>query len=132
MVDGPHRHANGATAPRSSHKLGLSVPRSALGRGRVIANVFDGGPKTRVRLEVAGHPQPIEMERMTTPDPLMVELFSGEAPRKAWVAAVASSHIWQGPLPAGLDPGAHVLLVRAGDEYGREHIARAVVEVTPA
>jgi hypothetical protein len=32
----------------------------------------------------------------------------------------------------GLSPGAHVLLVRARDEYGRERAARTVVEVTPA
>ena len=31
----------------------------------------------------------------------------------------------------GLSPGAHVLLVRARDEYGREHTARTVIEVTP-
>lgn len=66
------------------------------------------------------------------PDPLMVELFDGTAPRKPWVEAVQSSHIWQGALPGSLDPSAHVLLVRAWDEYGREHVARAVLEVTPA
>jgi len=38
--------------------------------------------------------------------------------------------MWQGALPGTLRPGAHVLLVRASDEYGREHVARAVLEVT--
>lgn len=131
MVDGPHRRA-GEPARHGSHKLGLSVPRGALGASRVVANVFDGGPTTTVLMEVAGLPQPMEMQKVAAPDPLMVELFSGAAPRKAWVAAVASSHIWQGPLPARLGPGAHVLKVRARDEFGREHIAHAVIEVTPA
>ena len=59
----------------------------------------------------------------------MRELFQGNT-RKDWVAATASSHLWQAALPAGL--GAHVLLMRARDEYGREHLARSVLEVTPA
>jgi hypothetical protein len=60
----------------------------------------------------------------------MRELFQGDTPRKAWVAATPCAHLWQAPLPKGLEPGAHVLIVRARDEYGREHTARAVVEVT--
>ncbi len=103
----------------------------ALGASRVIANVFDGGPKTRVELEIDGHGGPVAMRAATLPDPLMLELFNGEAPRKAWVQAVPCSHIWQGALPLGLAPGAHALVVRAWDEYGRPHVARAVIEVTP-
>jgi hypothetical protein len=72
------------------------------------------------------------MHAASMPDPLIVELFARDAPRKAWVGAVASSHIWKAALPATLPPGAHVLLVRAWDEYGREHLARAVLEVTGA
>jgi C terminal of Calcineurin-like phosphoesterase/Calcineurin-like phosphoesterase len=133
LVDGPHRRAGDSRAARQGgHKLGLSIPRAALGQSSVLANVFDGGPSTRVAFEIAGYRQPIEMERVAMPDPLMVDLFSSEAPRKAWVAAVTSSHIWKGPLPTGLAPGARALTVRARDEYGRVHIARAVVEVTPA
>ena len=129
IVDGPHR-ANGG-AGRGSDRLGLSVPLDAVGQCRVIANVFDGGPRTRVALEILGRSERTAMTAVSMPDPLMLELFKGECPRKAWVEAVASSHIWQAPLPDGLRPGAHVLLVRAFDEYGREHVVRAVLEVTP-
>ena len=132
IVDGPHRRASEVTAGRQgSRRLGLSVPHDALAHSRVIANVFDGGPKTSVAFEILGHSERTAMARVAMPDPLVLELFKGETPRKSWVQAVASSHIWQGALPGTLRPGAHVLLVRARDEYGREHIARAVLEVTP-
>jgi hypothetical protein len=71
------------------------------------------------------------MSPVSMPDPLMRELFDGAAPRKSWAAPVACSHLWQGALPDTLPPGAHVLLVRAWDEYARVHVARAVLEVTP-
>ena len=70
------------------------------------------------------------MTPASMPDPLMAELLAGDTPRKAWVTATPCAHLWQAALPAGLAPGAHVLQVRAVDEYGREHIARTVLEVT--
>lgn len=134
LVDGPHcdRTGNAAPARSSSAKLGLAVPVSALGQCRIVANVFDGGPKTRVSCEIVGQSWQMPMLPASMPDPLIRDLFMGDAPRKAWVQAVASSHIWQVPLPATLPPGAHVLQVRAWDEYGREHIARTVLEVVPS
>jgi hypothetical protein len=70
------------------------------------------------------------MVPVPAPDPLMCELFAGDTPRKSWVAATPCAHLWQAALPAGLPPGAHVLLVHACDEYGREHVVRTVLEVT--
>jgi hypothetical protein len=134
MIDRPHRstrqHDRGrATAGR----LGLPIAREALAGCRVIANVFDGGPNTRVGLEVigsAGRCGPLDMAPACIPDPLMAELLAGDTPRKGWVTATPCAHLWQAALPAGLAPGAHVLEVRAVDEYGREHLARTVLEVT--
>lgn len=134
LVDGPHcRLGNAANVePQRSGKLGLSVPVDALGQCQVVANVFDGGPRTSVTYEIIGRSGQTPMRQASMPDPLIVELFAGDAPRKAWVQAVASSHIWTAALPAALPLGAHALVVRACDEYGREHVARAVLEVTSA
>jgi hypothetical protein len=99
----------------------------------VIVNVFDGGPKTRVTLEIqspAGRRGQLTMTPAAIPDPLMAELLSGDTPRKAWVTATPCAHLWQAALPAALAPGAHVLEVRAVDEYGRAHVTRTVLEVT--
>jgi len=119
---------------QAADRLGLSVPLHALPGCRVIANVFDGGPRTRATLEVLGShqggPERTPMAPVSMPDPLMRELFQGDTPRKAWVAATPCAHLWQAALPTALAPGAHVLLVRAVDDYGREHTARTVIEVT--
>jgi hypothetical protein len=99
----------------------------------VLANVFDGGPRTRVTVEILGHGSrggPTPMTPASGPDPLSADLFRGPAPRKAWVAATPCAHLWQCALPQDLAPGAHTLLVRSIDEYGRAHTARALLEVT--
>jgi hypothetical protein len=130
LVDGPHRRTGRASAgPGACDRLGLSIPNDALAACRVLANVFDGGPRTRVTLEVAGRPERVAMAPASAPDPLMCELFAGDMPRKSWVAATPCAHLWQAALPPGLAAGAHVLLVRARDEYGREHTARTLLEV---
>jgi C terminal of Calcineurin-like phosphoesterase/Calcineurin-like phosphoesterase len=127
LIDGPH--CRRADLAQPAGKLGLSVPSAALPHCHVLANVFDGGPKTRVTYEIIGHAKEIPMQPAPIPDPLMVDLFASNAPRKSWAQAVASSHIWKAALPGTLGPGAHTLVVRARDEYGREHVARAVLEV---
>jgi hypothetical protein len=134
LIDGPHRHSGRHDQARpTADRLGLSVGYATLAAGRVIANVFDGGPKTRVTLEVlgcSGRCGPLAMSPAAIPDPLMAELLSGDMPRKAGVAATPCAHLWQAPIPSRLAPGAHVLEVRAIDEYGRKHLARRVLEVT--
>jgi hypothetical protein len=95
----------------------------------VLANVFDGGPRTRVVCQIAGRSAEMPMQPVAMPDPLMTGLYSHGMPRKDWVQAVVSSHIWKAPLPCALPAGAHTLIVRAWDENGREHVARAVLEV---
>jgi C terminal of Calcineurin-like phosphoesterase len=139
LVDGPHRSAHMAARARQpghppADRLGLTVPRQALADCRVVANVFDGGPRTCVTLEVTSakgsRAERTPMAPAAVPDPLMRELFQGDTPRKAWVTATPCAHLWQAPVPRDLAPGAHVLLIRARDEYGREHAARTVIEVT--
>jgi hypothetical protein len=134
LIDGPHRGARHDQGRPTADRLGLSVAFKSLAGCRVIANVFDGGPKTSVTLEVRGSGGcfgPLAMSAAAIPDPLMSELLSGDTPRKGeWVAATPCAHLWQAPLPSGFAPGAHVLQIRAIDEYGREHLARTVVEVT--
>lgn len=131
LLDGPHRRRPpGAQSGTAS--LGLCVPEIDVGVCRIVANVFDGGPKTRVSFEIVGRTHAKPMQKVSMPDPIMLDLFAGNVPRKSWVQAVASSHMWQAPLPTALPPGAHVLLVRVLDEYDREHTTRTVIEVTPS
>ena len=66
-------------------------------RGELIANVFDGGPRTKVTMRI-GARAPIEMQRQIQPDPFVAELFNrNRSEKKPWVKAEVSSHIWTRP-----------------------------------
>ena len=95
----------------------------------LVANVFDGGPKTVVTCSLDAGPA-VTMKKISRPDPFVQQIY-GRYPDtiKPWVKPVPSSHIWSVKLPAGLRPGAYALKVKAVDEYGREHRDGMVLEV---
>jgi calcineurin-like phosphoesterase family protein len=115
---------------RQVQLLGSPVPRGALGASTLIANVFDGGEKTKVIMKIGGR-SPVEMTRSARPDPFVEEVFArNEATKKPWVKADISSHIWIARLPADLEPSAHRVIVEATDEYGKRLTGRIALEVT--
>jgi len=110
--------------------LGSPVPRDAVGASTLIANVFDGGEKTKVKM-VIGDREPIEMARRARPDPFVQEVFArNEATKKSWVKAEDSSHIWTARLPGDLAPGTYPVVVEATGEYGQPLSGRLALEVT--
>jgi hypothetical protein len=98
---------------------------------QVTVDVFDGGPRTHVELELEGLGlAPIEMVRTAATDPYVVEMFSRHADLcKSWVKPAVSSHVWSASLPCGIGPGAYRLVARARDQYGREHTERRTLEI---
>lgn len=108
------------------------LTRDSLPALDVVADVFDGGPRTTVTCEIEGSGlPPVAMQRRTIADPFVVETFAKHhALHKPWVEPAPSSHVWTAPLAAELAPGAYRLAVRATDEYGREHVSHMVLEVT--
>ena len=112
---------------RQVRLLGSPVPRDALSASTLVANVFDGGEKTKVKM-VIGDRAPVEMVRTARPDPFVEEVFArNEATKKAWVKANDSSHIWTARLPRDLKPEPIAVVVEAIGEYGQplERTARA-------
>ncbi len=106
------------------------VAADRLASTRLVVNLFDGGPRSKVELSVAGGPTK-PMRKTERLDPFVVEVYARNADtKKPWLEAGVSSHIWQATLPGNLEPGTHRLDVRATDEYGREHAASMVLEVT--
>ena len=115
---------------RQVRLLGSPVPRDALSASTLIANVFDGGERTKVKM-VIGDRAPIEMTRSSRPDPFVQEVFArNEATKKAWVSADNSSHIWTARLPGDLAPGTYRVVVEASGEYGQRLSGRLALEVT--
>ncbi len=110
---------------------GDPVPQRRLGTCRLVANVFDGGPKTSLSYEIArvsGGPRPMQREAMYDPSFVALQARPG-ASFKSWVTPVASSHIWTAPLPENLAPGAYRLSVMLIDEYGRSRVGQTLLEV---
>lgn len=112
MIDGP------------SARSGASLACSDLPGCMLVANVFDGGPITRVSYEIAGTGTRHPMHHSAATDPFVAH--------KPWARPVPSSHVWKASLPPGLSPGTHHVIVRAANEYGREARAHMLLDVRDA
>ena len=93
------------------------------GGTRLLVDVFDGGPRTRVTCEVIGQSHTTRaLARHAVRDPFADELFTRHAALcKPWVKACPSSHVWIGAAPISEGP----IIVRITDEYGRSHSLKA-------
>lgn len=96
----------------------------------VLVNLFDGGPKSRVRFQINDGPM-LPMSLTHRADPKVNELFARNvATKKSWVNAIPSTHLFEADLPDDLQAGVHTLSVEAIDEFGKVHHAHAVLEIT--
>jgi len=112
---------------RIAQLFGSPISAEAAGTTYVVVNVFDGGPKTRVRYSNGGR-SPIEMRRIRRPDPFVSQVFL----RNPLTKKSGPSPIWIGRLPADLEPGTHRADFLVSDEYGRERRDHLVIEVVGA
>jgi C terminal of Calcineurin-like phosphoesterase/N terminal of Calcineurin-like phosphoesterase len=114
---------------RPGQLLSPPIRLAAVPSTTIVANVFDGGPKTKTNM-IIGERAPIEMTRVRTPDPFVAEVFSrNEATKKPWIKAEPSSHIWRARLPRDLLVGTHRVVVEAVNEYGEIVRAQIALEV---
>ena len=106
------------------------IAAERLGSTRLVVNLFDGGPRSKVEASIGGSSY-AALSKVERLDPFVVEVYErNRDSKKPWVEAGQSSHIWQMPLPPGLEPGTHRVAVRATDEYGHARVASMVLEVT--
>lgn len=99
----------------------------------VLANVFAGSPRCQVEMRIGGGTW-LPMERVLRPDPAFVEMKRLEAgprppPGRALPVPQRSSHLWMARLPAGIEPGTHVVTVRTTDQFGARHEGKRVFRV---
>ena len=96
---------------------------------RVVANVFDGGPRTKVTFALDDG-KPIEMTRVARVDPFVAQLYARYPETiKKWVTPQHCSHLFAAPLPVNLQAGTYALKVAATDEYGQPLTGAMVLEV---
>ena len=114
---------------RHGELLGNRFEMSQLYSTRVLVNLFEGGPRSAVEFQI-GDASATQMLRVVRTDPFFEELFQREADTmKSWVEPMETPHIWEAPLPEGLQPGVHTITVRATDEYGRIHTEHKLFEI---
>lgn len=115
---------------RQGEILGSPIARARVASTTILANVFDGGPRTTVAMRI-GDRDALPMTRRSTPDPFVREVFArNEATKKPWVKAEPCSHVWTARLPVDLPAGTHRLVVEAIGEYGDVVTGRIALEVT--
>jgi len=116
------------------HSVGSPISDDMVRAIDIIVNVFDGGPRTTVEYRIDGF-EAVRMKPTRRRDPFVQEVFAAnQATKKPWAQAELCSHVWTARLPADLEAGAHCIMVRVVDEYGREHHDCLCLEVisTPA
>lgn len=136
MLETQH-HAGGPEVQRE-YRMGQllgggPVPRSAAYGATLLANFYEGGPRSRLAFAVEGMEGFVPMRPAARHDPFVEEVYSrNAATKKPWVRPVRSTHLWQARLPADLAAGTRRVVVRATDEFGRTHEAAMVLEIVEA
>jgi len=121
--------ADGMRDERLDEAIGGTIDLDHLHAAEVVANLFDGGPRSKLEMQIGDRP-PVPMTRTDRSDPYVEQLFARyKETMKSWVVPEASSHVWVAGLPLDLDPGVHTITVTAVDEYGAHHTARRILEV---
>ena len=120
-----------AEAEEGPRPLGCQIAPHQLPHARLVVDIFDGGPRTDVRIEIEG-PQhkALPLQKSVAPDPFVIDfLAANPLTCKPWFEAAPCSHLWSAPLPPDLVPGIHRVTVRARDQYGADLLAHLLIEV---
>ncbi|MBY0375448.1 MAG: calcineurin-like phosphoesterase C-terminal domain-containing protein, partial [Bryobacteraceae bacterium] len=111
-------------ATRGAAPAAIETVSARTDRDRLLVNVFDGGPRTRVYVEAGGERH--ILRRIHETDPHTEHLYREAGPTlKYWVQAEASSHLWAldvSALPAEAVHDARLTIV---DEFGRVRLEKA-------
>ena len=131
MVDAAyHGPEGGYRDSRPGELYDGRINQDQVAAASVVVNLFDGGPRSKVRLQVDDG-EWANMRRVTTFDPSYLEWAERHAAViKPWVAPAPSTHLWIADLPDDLGPGTHLVSIAATDEFGTTHHGHKVLEVT--
>lgn len=101
---------------------------------KVVANVFNGNTKTKVRMRVRGFGEWLPMEHLPQSDPAYDAayqrdvVFAGDK-RTTIPAPKVSGHIWSAQLPAEIPHGVHILEVESTDMFGQVDTGIRLIDV---
>ena len=89
---------------------------------KVVANVFNGNSKSKVRMRVRGFGGWLPMQHLPQTDPAYAAAHQRDVAKADGKRAVLpepklSGHIWSAQLPAGIPRGVHILEVESTDMF---------------
>lgn len=102
-----------------------AVPPSRLAETPVLVNFFNGNERSRVEMSLDDSGEWVPLDHAPQIDPLYARVTERESGQGASV----SQHMWEGRLPADLEPGGHVIRIRAMDMHGQEFTDTRIVRV---
>lgn len=115
------------------YQMNITAPKVVPYKGRtsspVVVNFFMGSPNDKVEYRI-GNGNWQKMTYVETADPAYIaKLFEWDytdtlLPGRRPSNAVISTHLWQGAIKVDLEPGEHVIEVRATDRYGKQHTGK--------
>ena len=116
---------------RLGQLFGSPIARASLGAASLVANVFDGGPKTKATMRIGDRPA-VEMTRRATPRPVRSGTVRAQRGDKEGRGSRRRSPRTCGPraCPSTSPSGAHRVIVEAVTEYGDVVSGRLALEVT--
>ena len=101
----------------------------------VTANFFAGSERCRMDMTLDGGASWLPMERFTGTDPECARMQAMNPHRLdgvwGWDVDEPSrtGHLWRARLPEGMEPGTHLLTVRATDLFGQTHTGHRVIRI---
>jgi hypothetical protein len=101
------------------------VEKDSLTDTPVLVNVFNGSPESTVEMAVGDGGEWTAMAFAPQPDPLYARVTQRESGQGASI----SFHMWEARLPAGLEPGGHLIRVRVRDRFGQQYHASRILRV---
>lgn len=147
-IDGPSYKIHYKPAGRpADYQMNVHLPdevtRAELTNTTVLANIFNGTERSTVEMTHDGGKTWTPMEMKPAIDPLnkwMEEIsvyLDTEVDGKKLSSVFGYKmdparpirHMWQAPMPTGLDPGAHLITVRTTDMYGYTWTGNRLVRV---
>ena len=92
------------------------------GKIEVIANIYNALPSAIVKMRIGNNGEWIPMKNRSMTDPARLAVMDrenqlGEVPWRKLGAAKNSEHIWVAEQKVKLDPGFHIIQIRATDEW---------------
>ena len=132
----------------ADYQMNIYAPEAVhsheLAQVEILANVFNGSERTLVEMALDDGRDWNRMQHAAIVDPAFRKLYETEKAirqhlesqggpveslGKPLTGPKKSTHIWQGKLPTGLEPGVHVIHVRATDADGRVVRGRRLIRV---